>query len=202
MKVNSCFILAAIISVLFCSLIVSMHNIKTIKQQLKLSKQNELAYITENSSLKDKNIEYKYTIDQLNTSKDSLVQEIVKVKNQLKVKDKQLASLAYLQSIISIKDTVRLTDTIFVKNTKIDTIINNKWYVVGLCLEHPNMVGLDISVPSEKYIVSSYNKVLLNPSTCKVKNWLRRKSTIVEVEVVEKNPYIINNQQKFIEVIR
>lgn len=190
--------IAVLFSVIFCSMSVN----KSLRKSLETSKQNELAYIAENDSLKNKSIQFSYTISELNNSNDSLVKEMVALKRDLKVKDKQLASLAYLQSIANIKDTVRLTDTIFVENTKVDTTVNNKWYTIGLHLEYPHMVGLNIKVPSEKYIVSSYKKVLLNPSDCKVRNWFKKKSKIVEVEVVEKNPFIINEKQKFIEVIK
>lgn len=190
--------IAVLFSVIYCFASVN----KSLRKSLETSKQNELAYIAENDSLKNKSIQFSYTISELNHSNDSLVKEMVALKRDLKVKDKQLASLAYLQSMANIKDTVRLTDTIFVKNTKVDTTVNNKWYTVGLHLEYPYMVGLNIKVPSEKYIVSSYKKVLLNPSDCKVRNWFKKKSKIVEVEVVEKNPFIINEKQKFIEVIK
>lgn len=190
--------IAVLFSVIFCFMSVN----KSLRKSLEVSKKNELAYIAENDSLKNKSIQFSYTISELNHSNDSLVKEMVALKKDLKVKDKQLASLAYLQSVASIKDTVRLTDTIFVKNTKVDTTVNNKWYTVGLHLEYPHIVGLNIKVPSEKYIVSSYKKVLLNPSDCKVRNWFKKKSKIVEVEVVEKNPFIINEKQKFIEVIK
>lgn len=190
--------IAVLFSVIFCFASVN----KSLRKSLETSKQNELAYIAENDSLKNKSIQFSYTISELNHSKDSLVKEMVALKKDLKVKDKQLASLAYLQSIANIKDTVRLIDTVFVEGTKIDTTVRNEWYTIGLHLEYPHMVGLNIKVPSEKYIVSSYKKVLLNPSDCKVRNWFKKKSKIVEVEVVEKNPFIINEKQKFIEVIK
>lgn len=190
--------IAVLFSVIYCFISIN----KSLRKSLEISKKNELAYIAENDSLKNKSIQFSYTISELNHSNDSLVKEMVSLKRDLKVKDKQLASLAYLQSIANIKDTARLTDTIFVENTKIDTTVNNKWYTIGLHLEYPHMVGLNIKVPSEKYIVSSYKKVLLNPSDCKVRNWFKKKSKIVEVEVVEKNPFIINEKQKFIEVIK
>jgi len=190
--------IAVLFSVVYCFMSIN----KSLRKSLEISKKNELAYIAENDSLKNKSIQFSYTISELNHSNDSLIKEMVSLKKDLKVKDKQLASLAYLQSIANIKDTIRLTDTIFVKNTKVDTTVNNKWYTIGLHLEYPHMVGLNIKVPSEKYIVSSYKKVLLNPSDCKVRNWFKKKSKIVEVEVVEKNPFIINEKQKFIEVIK
>jgi len=202
MKLNGLHISFIIIGVLVGCLFVCYTSNKILKKHLEYSKKNELAYIAENDSLKNKSIQFSYTISELNHNNDSLVKEMVALKRDLKVKDKQLVSLAYLQSMANIKDTVRLIDTVFIEGTKIDTTVRNKWYTIGLHLEYPHMVGLNIKVPSEKYIVSSYKKVLLNPSDCKVRNWFKKKSKIVEVEVVEKNPFIINEKQKFIEVIK
>ena len=199
-RIYAIFLITA--SILIGLLAVVISNNKSLKKSLEYSKKNELAYIAENDSLKNKSIQFSYTISELNHSNDSLVKEMVSLKRDLKIKDKQLASLAYLQSMANIKDTVRLIDTVFVEGTKIDTTVRNKWYTIGLHLEYPHMVGLNIKVPSEKYIVSSYKKVLLNPSDCKVRNWFKKRSKIVEVEVVEKNPFIINKKQKFIEVIK
>lgn len=176
--------------------------IKKFKQELIKTNATIEAYSNENSVLKKNNKTFMLTIDELNSLNDSLIVKINDVRKELNIKDKEIARLAYLASLASIKDTIRLKDTIFVKNTKVDTTVNNKWYTIGLRLEYPHMVGLNIKVPSEKYIVSSYKKVLLNPSDCKVRNWFKKKSKIVEVEVVEKNPFIINEKQKFIEVIK
>lgn len=202
MKVNLFLVCFVIIGVLIGCLAISLYHSKSIKEQLEASKINELAYQRENSLLKEKSIQFENTIEELNHSNDSIVKEMINAKNQLKVKDKEIARLAYLASLASIKDTIRLKDTIFVKNTRVDTTVNNKWYTIGLHLEYPHMVGLNVSVPSEKYIVSSYSKVLLNPAKCKVKNWFKKKTQIVEIQVLEKNPYIKNGEQKFIEVIK
>ena len=170
-----------------------------IKEELERSKINELAWISERDSLKNKSIEFEYTINELKNSGDSLTKEMMKVKKELGVKDKQIEYLSYLASHAVIKDTVRLRDTLFVEGAKLDTTINNKWYSISLGLDYPSTIGVGVSVPSEKYIVASAKKVLLDPTGC----WLfKKKSNIVEVEVVEKNPYIVSDKQKFIEVVK
>jgi cell division protein FtsB len=202
MKFKLDIIRVAIASLALIAMACFISKNSTLRKQLEYSKINELAYQRENSGLKEKAIQFEYTISDLNSSKDSLVKEMVKMKKQLKVKDSQLASLSYIKSMVQISDTITIRDTVFKNNTKIDTTVNNKWYNIGLHLEYPHMVGLNVSVPSEKYIVSTYNKVLLNPSKCKIKNWFKKKTKIVEVEVVEKNPYIVSEKQKFIEIVK
>lgn len=202
MKFDVFFGMMILCGVLIGCLTVSVVRNEHIKKQLEASKINELAYQRENSSLKEKSIQFENTIQELNHSNDSIVKEMINAKNQLKIKDKEIARLEYLASLVSIKDTIKIKDTIFVKDTKVDTTVNNKWYTIGLHLEYPHTVGLNVSVPSEKYIVSSYSKVVLNPAKCKVRNWFKKKTQIVEIQVLEKNPYIKNGEQKFIEVIK
>lgn len=202
MKFDVFFGILILCGVLIGCLTISVIKNEHIKKQLEASKINELAYQRENSSLKEKSIQFENTIQELNQSNNSIVKEMVKVKNQLKIKDKEIAHLAYLASLASIRDTITVTDTLFREDVKIDTTIKNDWYTMDLHLEYPQTIGVGVYVPSEKYIVSSYKKVLLNPSDCKVRNWFKKKSKILEVEVVEKNPYIKNGEQKFIEVIK
>lgn len=202
MKFNVFLGILILCGILIACLTVSVLRNEHIKQQLEASKINELAYQRENSSLKEKSIQFENTIQELNQSNDSIVKEMVKVKNQLKIKDKEIAYLAYLASLASVRDTIKIRDTIFREDVKIDTTIKNDWYTMDLHLEYPQTIGVGVSVPSEKYIVSSYNKVLLNPAKCKIRNWFKKKTQIVEIEVVEKNPYIANGKQKFIEVIK
>lgn len=173
-----------------------------LKEDLERAKVNELAWISERDSLKNKSIEFEYTINELKNSGDSLTKEMMKVKKELGVKDKQIEYLSYLASHAVIKDTVRLRDTLFVEGAKLDTTINNRWYRISLGLDYPSTIGVGVSVPSEKYIVASTKKILLNPTGCWFKNIFKKKSNIVEVEVVEKNPYIISDKQKFIEIIK
>ena len=54
---------------------------------------NIKAYELENSALRDDTIEFKYTIEQLNYSKDSLNQRINKLRKDLKIKDKDIQKL-------------------------------------------------------------------------------------------------------------
>lgn len=173
-----------------------------IKEELERSKINELAWIAERDSLKNKSIEFEYTINELKNSGDSLTKEMMKVKKELGVKDKQIEYLSYLASHAVIKDTVKLRDTLFVEGAKLDTTINNRWYSISLGLDYPSTIGVGVSVPSEKYIVAFAKKVLLDPTGCWLKDLFKKKSNIVEVEVVEKNPYIVSDKQKFIEVVK
>lgn len=202
MKVSLNMILCIAIAALIAVIGIAYTRELKIKEELERSKINELAWIAERDSLKNKSIEFEYTIDELKYSGDSLTKEMMKVKKELGIKDKQIEYLSYLASHAVIKDTVRLRDTLFVEGAKIDTTINNRWYSVSLGLDYPSTIGVGVSVPSEKYIVASTKKILLNPTGCWLKDIFKKKSNIVEVEVVEKNPYIVSDKQKFIEIVK
>lgn len=60
---------------------------------------NQKAFIAENSSLKEQGRIFKFTIEQLGYYNDSVLQEMNKVRRELKVKDKSLQQLQYLLSV-------------------------------------------------------------------------------------------------------
>lgn len=165
-------------------------------------KKTELAYELENSDLKGKAIQAEYTIAELNNSKDSLVQKLNQARKELKIKDKKLESLSLITTVITKTDTIHTVDTIFTEKVHIDTTIQDKWYKLDLGLYYPNEVKVSPEFNSELYIIASYKKVPINPAKCKIGNWFRKKTKIVEIEVKEENPYINKKQQKFIKVVK
>lgn len=195
-------IIATIVAISLSINILSVNKIKTLNSSVEQLRSVEWAYERENSELKDKSIQATYTIAMLNNSNDSLVTKLNEARRQLRVKDKELRNLAYIASTAHIKDTIHTRDTIFVENTKVDTTIHNKWYDMNLQLEYPDRIQTDLSVKSQKYIVSSVQKVTVNPSKCWLVNLFKKKQNIVEVEVVEENPYITSDKQKFIQVVQ
>lgn len=183
-------------------------NIK-LNKELSISKTNEKAFLSENSTLKDNNKAFQFTIDQLNYFNDSLLQKMNEVRESLNIKDKDVKQIQYITSEIVKSDTVIFRDTLFrdtlfkERKVSIDTIIGNKWYQTKIELRYPNTI---ITIPkfiSEKYIVVNYKKETINPP----KKWwilrlFQKKHKVVEVHVVEKNPYITTKEQRFIEIIK
>lgn len=177
-------------------------SIDRLQTELRISNTNFKALETENSSLKGKNLTYQLTIDQLNNSQDSIVTEMNKLRKQLKVKDKELKEMAYLASVAQKKDTIFLRGEPIVEGVAIDTTIqDDKWYRLRLGLEYPNKVTVEPSFTSEKYIVTYLRKEVVNPSGCKFIDFFRKKENILEVEVVETNPYITTQREKFIKKV-
>ena len=177
---------------------------KKLKEDLLLSKNNEKALISDNSTLISKNIAYKLTVEQLNYFNDSIINKLDSVRKELKIKDDNIEQLQYLLSKASRKDTIQFTDTIFINNTiNIDTALKDKWYNLNLGLRYPNTIIVEPTFISEKYIVSSYKKETINPpKKCKFLRLFQKKHKLLEVEIIESNPYIINKKQKFIKIIK
>lgn len=173
-----------------------------LQENLSVAITNEKAYIFENSSLKEESRVFKFTVDQLTYYNDSLTQSIEKVRKELKIKDKNIKQMQYLLSEASKRDTIVFRDTIFTNSVSIDTIVGDKWYNLKLRLRYPNTVIANPTFVSEKYIMVSMRKETIDPPK---KNWLLRlfqkKHRVAEVEVVEKNPYINSEKQRFIEII-
>ena len=121
----------------------------------------------------------------------------------LKIKDKEIRDLAYLLSTASRVDTLFVRDTIFQEGVKIDTTItDDKWYSLNLGLHYPNEVIVEPQFKSEKNLIFFVRKEVLNPSKCRFINLFRKKAKVMEVVVEEKNPYITNDKQKFIHIVK
>lgn len=199
--VISLIILTVLLTV--CSYILHLSN-KSLKEELEIFSSNQKAFIAENSSLKNENLMFRLSIEQLEYYNDSLFIKMNEVREELKIKDKNLKQMQYLLSEAQKKDTVIFRDTIFNSPTlKIDTTLGDQWYKLKLGLIYPSTIIVNPSFTSEKYIITSYKKETVNPpKRCFIARWFQRKHEIVEVEVVEKNPYIENKRQRFVEVLK
>lgn len=173
------------------------------RKEVNILTSNQKAYIQENNGLKDQNQVFQFTIQQLSYYNDSLLVEMNKVREELKIKDREVKSLSYLLSTASRVDSIFVRDTIFKNNVSIDTLIGDNWYQLKLGLKYPNRIIVNPSFVSEKYIITHYNKETINPPK-KFFLWriFQRKHKVVEVNILEKNPYIENNKSRFIEIIK
>lgn len=201
-------IIITIIIIIFGILSISTYLLynsnKQLKEDLSVSVSNEKAFIAENSVLKDKNRAFQFTVEQLEYFNDSLTTKMNDVRKELKIKDKDLKQMQYLLSKAQRKDTIILTDTVFKDTTlNIDTTLNDKWYQLNVGLSYPNIITVEPTFISEKYIIVNYKKETINPPhKCAFIRAFQRKHKVVEVNIVEKNPYIENNNQRFIEIIK
>ena len=190
-------------SLLAVSTYILYNRNQDLKDEISVSMSNQKAFIAENSSLKEENRVFKFTIEQLNYYNDSILQKMNDVKKELKIKDKDLKQMQYLLSVSTKKDTVLFTDTIFRdKSLALDTIIGDKWYNIRLGLKYPFYIYTEPTFTSEKYIIVNKKKETVNPpKKFFLFRWFQRKHWVMEVHIKEKNPYIKETNNKFVEII-
>ena len=193
-----------LVSLLAISTYILYTNNQKLKEEISISMSNQKAFIAENSSLKEENRVFKFTVEQLNHYNDSILQKMNEVRKELKIKDRDLKQMQYLLSEAQKKDTIIFRDTLFREPTlKVDTLLGDKWYQMKLGLRYPSTIITEPKFISEKYIIADYKKETINPpKKCIIVRWFQKKHKIIEVEVVEKNPYIENKQQRFIEIVK
>lgn len=194
-------ILSIIVVILTITTIIFYNKNKQLSKNLDIYNSNQKAFIAENASLKEEQRVFQFTIDQLNYYNDSLLQEMNNVRKELNIKDKNLNTIEYINSVINKIDTIIFRDTLFINNK--DTVLGDQWYTLNLNITYPNTIIISPKFISDKYIITSYKKETVNPP----KKWwilrlFQKKHTILEVNVIEKNPYIENKNSKFIEVIK
>lgn len=194
-------ILSIIVVILTITTIIFYNKNKQLSKNLDIYNSNQKAFIAENASLKEEQRVFQFTIDQLNYYNDSLLQEMNNVRKELNIKDKNLNTIEYINSVINKIDTLIFRDTLFISNK--DTVLGDQWYTLNLNITYPNTIIISPKFISDKYIITSYKKETVNPP----KKWwilrlFQKKHKVVRVEIVEKNPYIENKQQRFIQIIQ
>ena len=203
MKRHIQMIAVILISVLGVTTYIQHKKVKSLNIELSISKSNEKAFIEENNELKDRNLAFKFTIDQINYLNDSLITKMNEVRKELKIKDKDLKQMQYLLSTAQKTDTIVFRDTLFrYRNLQIDTSLGDSWYNIKLGLSYPNLITTTPTFKSEKYIVTSTRKETIKPpKKCAIARWFQKKHKVVEVIIHEKNPYITNKETRFIEIV-
>lgn len=196
--------LIIIIIILGISTYILYKKNKDLENNISVALTNQKAFIAENSSLKDENRVFKFTVDQLNYYNDSILQEMNNIRKSIGIKDKDLNQIQYISTEITKTDTIILKDTIFKEtNFKVDTIIGDNWYQLKLGLKYPNTIVTSPKFISDKYIIVSSKKETIDPpKKCWLLRLFQKKHTVLKVDVIEKNPYIENKQQRFIEIIK
>lgn len=196
------------ISILMIVLIVSIYALFSTKhsadKKWKEAVENTKAYSELFSNSENKNRAFKLTIDQLKNSNDSVFQELNAARKELKVKDSRLKSLQYVSSNFSKGDSITFPDTVFINShVNIDTLLSDDWYSVKVGLKYPSTITVEPTFKSIKYIVVSAKKETINPpKRFFLFRWFQKKQIRLNVDVVEKNPYVQNQDNRFVEIVK
>ena len=195
-------IIVAIIVGLGTTVVVMNNRIDKLNTEVAEATTNIKAYELENLALKDNTIEFQYTIEQLNHSKDSLNQKINKLRKDLKIKDNDIQRLEYIISENQKKDSIVIRDTVFRENIKIDTTLSDDWSKLQLKLEYPNTIVANYLFKNESLVTTYLKKETIKPPhKCIFVRWFQKKHKMIYVEINEQNPYCEIKEQKFINII-
>lgn len=194
-----------IIASLLCMVYFSINTVISQRKQIDTYAQNIKAYDSQLSGLRNDNMMFRFTRDQLLTLNDSLVSKMLDKSKELGIKQSRITQLQYMKSRVIKKDSlIMLRDTIFKDNSvHIDTVIGDKWCQTRLTLDYPSSIKIENRVSSEKFLfITSKRETVSPPKKFFLLRWFQKKHTVLEIKVTDSNPYIINGEQKFIEVIK
>lgn len=196
--------IGSLIVILSVSLVTAVNEKRKIEKKWKEAVNNVKSYSELFNNSESKNRVFKLTIDQLKYSKDSVFSELNAVRKELGVKDSKLQSLQYISSDFSKTDTVILKDTLFRDpQTFIDTTLCDKWYSLHVGLKYPSAITVTPSFKSNKSIIVSSKRETVNPpKKFFLFRWFQKKHTVLNIDVVEKNPYVKNQKYRYVEIIK
>ena len=125
------------------------------------------------------------------------------IRKQIGIKDKQIKELQYIASENRKRDTILIKgDTIFRTGLVLDTLIRDSWSELKLHAEYPSLLTADYSFKNSTVIISHSSRVTVDPpKKCWIGRLFQKKQTIVEIDVVQENPYCTNKDQKVIQII-
>lgn len=195
-RIGSYVLLIAIIGILFAynrKLFKDLSNTTTIKD----------AYEIENSNLQRAKMEMKMTLADLELSIDSLNQKMLAVVKDNKIKTKRIQNLQYQLEHIEKADTVFIRDTIFKEpGFVLDTCLMDKWAKTDIHLQYPGTIAVKSEFNNEKYVIINTKRVPIKKRKWFLPRWFTRKHTVVEVTVVDQNPYVKTEKQRYIEIVK
>lgn len=193
-----------LIPILTVALILTVKSRGKIEKRWKESTENVKSYSELFSNSENKNKGFKLTIDQLQYFNDSILRELNETRESLKIKDSKLKSLQYLSSTFIKYDTLIIKDTLFKDpQIQVDTVLSDEWYSIRIGLKYPSTITVNPMFRSVKHIVVSSRRETVNPpKKFFLFRWFQKKHTVLNIDVIEKNPYMKEQNSRYIEIIK
>lgn len=201
MKKNIPLILTALVVILGLVIVMMITHIRNIEHQLDYATLNNKAYEARMFNLAKSQHEFNLTIDQLRYTNDSIVGQLLEAKDELGIKDKNIRRLEHLSTTFTNTDTLYISDTVFVRDTYIDTTLGDEWMETHLILNYPNEICVESTAKSSKdVIVHASRETIKPPKKFFLLRWFQKKHTVIKVDVIESNPHITSEDNVFIKV--
>lgn len=153
---------------------------------------------------KDKEIiELQFSMDVLRNTTDSTIQNLLKQKDKLSIKNKELQTMISLASQFHVQDTILICDTIFkAPDFILDTCVNDDWRSTCINLKYPNQIYVDATMRSQKDVFVTAKRETINPpKKCFFLRWFQKKHTVTRITINEENPYITSQENIYIRVL-
>lgn len=204
LKRYACLIGVILLVVTMIALYFTLKSKKETEKRWKEAIANVKSYDNLFNGSKNNDIAFLLTIDQLKYSNDSIFQELNEVRRELKIKDSKLKSLQYISSNFTKSDTIILKDTVFKdERIDIDTLLSDEWYSINVGLRYPSSITITPKFKSEKAVIVSAKKETVNPpKRFFLFRWFQKKHIVLHVNVIEKNPYIEDQDNRYVEIIK
>lgn len=85
----------------------------------------------------------------------------------------------------------------------IDTLLYNEWYSVKVGLKYPSTIIVKPEYKSVKNIAISTKRETVNPpKKFFLLRWFQKKHTVLHIDIIEKNPYVQNQNCRYVEIIK
>lgn len=199
------YLISAIVTLILLVIIgFQYYQIKSVNDKWKVAEANVKAYSEELNTVGKKNTALQLSVSQLEYFNDSVLKALNETREELKIKDKNLKALQQVKSSFSRVDTIEINDTIFINPSfYVDTVLQDKWYKLGLQLKYPSTVTVSPEFKSEKHIVVSTKKETVNPpKKFFLLRWFQKKHKVLNIDVIEKNPYVNGESSKYVEILK
>ena len=190
------------LSILIILLLVRFND--SSQKEIERLENNNKALVSEKDSLKTEGIVYRLKIQEITLYKDSVLSELDSVSKELKISKKKIRQMMRLSHTAKKTDTITLNDTIFKDpDFRIDTTVGDKWYKLDLTMAYPDSVFITPEFKSKKSIIfSTRRETIKPPSKIFFIRWFQKRHTVLEWKIVEESPYITEDNNKFIEIIK
>jgi hypothetical protein len=160
---------------------------------------NFKALTLERDSIKKEAIAYKFSVEQLEYLNDSIIDNLNDMRVKLNIKENQLLQMQNIKTEVTIRDSVFFKDTVFKTSfVKIDTIISDNWHSLAISL-NKNKLNIETKYKSDLCVFAKNSREILGtPKKCAVGRWFQKKHNVIRVEVIDRNPYSVIKEQKFV----
>ena len=188
-----------LVSLLIATIFIQNHKLQKLNKEIDRVTNNLRSYEESTSDLTKRNRVLQLTIDELNTSQDSLIQQVNETKKKLKIKDKNLTNVSVINT--EIKDSVKTVIKHKLVDFKEELKLNELTTIIVSRKDSILKAKLDIT---NQQIIFVENK---REYRRKYKSWLSRflrfdfkKITTRQYHIENSNPLIKVTDTRVIEV--